>query len=83
MNIVVDQEIEYIKSQQQQLNFVVLSEDKNKITITYENQQLAFTITNDGFQTETDFFETFESMLMNVFPSFQQHFMNEIMKKLK
>ncbi|CAL6097502.1 Aspartate/ornithine_carbamoyltransferase [Hexamita inflata] len=83
MNIVVDQEIEYIKSQQQQLNFVVLSEDKNKIIITYENQQLAFTITNDGFQTETDFFETFESMLMNVFPSFQQHFMNEIMKKLK
>ena len=44
--------------------------------IRYDGSELRFEISESGYRTETGvFFETFEALMMNSFPTYQNAFM--------
>lgn len=71
-------------SQQKTLNFSVLEQRENYVKIRYDGRELSFEISEQGYLTEAGaFFETFEALMMNSFPTYQDAFMQMVMRKLQ
>lgn len=51
--------------------------------IRYDNCELGFEISEQGYRTDAGtFFETFEALMMNSFPTYQDAFMQMVLRKL-
>ena len=51
--------------------------------IRYDGRELGFEVSEQGYRTEAGaFFETFEALMMNSFPTYQDAFMQMVLKKL-
>lgn len=69
--MLVSEEISYVLSQQDILHFTVVEQHDNIVKIRYNDSELCFEISEQGYRTETGaFFETFEALMMNSFPTY-------------
>eukprot|EP00703_Trepomonas_sp_PC1_P003414 JAP93192.1 Hypothetical protein TPC1_14619 [Trepomonas sp. PC1] len=82
MTLNIKEEIEYIRTVQQQLHFELEAVDKNVVTIKYDGDVVQIEISEAGFKINDSTYDTFEQLMMNHFKSFQDVFMSEVMKKL-